>query len=78
MDKIKGIVAEVIGFEPKDISKEDKFIPDYSISYAERKVLLEKLNNAFGREFGFDDFCKLDSVGAVIDAFTGDEATKPA
>lgn len=66
---IKGIIAEVVGFDPEDINDEDKFIVDYKITYGERKVLLEKLNQAFLKEFGFDEFCKMDKVNDVIEAF---------
>jgi hypothetical protein len=66
---IKGIIAEVVGFDLEDINDEDRFIVDYKITYGERKVLLEKLNQAFQKEFGFDDFCKMDKVVDVIDAF---------
>jgi len=66
---IKGIIAEVVGFDPEDINDEDRFIVDYKITYGERKVLLEKLNQAFVKEFGFDEFCKMDKVVDVIEAF---------
>ena len=66
---IKGIIAEVVGFDPEDINDEDRFIVDYKITYGERKVLLEKLNLAFQKEFGFDDLCKMDKVIDVVDAF---------
>jgi acyl carrier protein len=66
---IKGIIAEVVGFDLEDINDEDRFIVDYKITYGERKVLLEKLNQAFQKEFGFDDFCKMDKVVDVVDAF---------
>jgi hypothetical protein len=66
---IKGIIAEVVGFDLEDINDEDRFIVDYKITYSERKALLEKLNQAFQKEFGFDEFCKMDKVVDVIDAF---------
>lgn len=68
---IKGIIAEVVGFDLEDINDEDRFIVDYKITYSERKALLEKLNQAFQKEFGFDEFCKMDKVVDVIDAFAG-------
>jgi len=69
--QIKGIIAEVVGFDKDDISDEDKFIVDYKITYGERKSLLERLNGTFQKEFGFDDFCKMDKVSDVIEAYTG-------
>jgi acyl carrier protein len=69
--QIKGIVAEVVGFDKDDISDEDKFIVDYKITYGERKSLLERLNQQFHKEFGFDEFCKMDKVSDVIEAYTG-------
>ena len=68
--KIKGIIAEVVGFDLEDISDEDKFIVDYKITYSERKALLDKLNATFRKEFGFDEFCKMDKVSDVIDAYS--------
>lgn len=68
---IKGIIAEVVGFDLEDINDEDKFIVDYKITYGERKALLEKLNQSFQKEFGFDDFCKMDKVIDVLEAFAG-------
>jgi hypothetical protein len=67
--KIKAIIAEVVGFDLEDISEEDKFIVDYKITYGERKALLEKLNITFHKEFGFDDFCKMDKVSDVLEAY---------
>lgn len=68
--QIKGIIAEVVGFDAEDISDEDRFIADYKINYTERKTLLEKLNAAYDKQLSFDDFCKLDTVQAVIEAFS--------
>lgn len=68
---IKGIIAEVVGFDLEDINDDDKFIVDYKITYGERKALLEKLNQSFGKEFGFDEFCKMEKVSDVVDAFIG-------
>lgn len=67
--QIKGIIAEVVGFDLEDISDEDKFIVDYKITYGERKALLEKLNQTFSKEFSFDEFCKMDKVSDVLDAY---------
>jgi hypothetical protein len=67
--QIKGIIADVVGFDVEDISDEDKFIVDYKITYSERKALLEKLNETFRKEFGFDEFCKKEKVSDVIDAY---------
>jgi hypothetical protein len=69
--QIKGIIAEVVGFDLDDISDEDKFIVDYKITYGERKSLLERLNQQFQKEFGFDEFCKMDKVSDVIEAYLG-------
>lgn len=66
---IKGIIAEVVGFDPEDINDDDRFIVDYKITYGERKALLEKLNLAFQKEYGFDEFCKMDKVTDVVDAY---------
>ena len=68
---IKGIIAEVVGFDLEDISDDDKFIVDYKITYGERKALLEKLNQTFQKEFSFDEFCKMDNVSHVVDAYNG-------
>ncbi len=67
--KIKAIIAEVVGFDLEDIDDEDKFIVDYKITYGERKALLEKLNSDFSKEFAFDDFCKMDMVSDVLEAY---------
>ena len=72
-NKIKGIIAEVVGFDKDDIADEDKFIVDYKITYGERKSLLERLNGAFQKGYGFDEFCKMDKVSDVIEAYTGTE-----
>lgn len=69
--QIKGIIAEVVGFDKDDIADEDKFIVDYKITYGERKSLLERLNGTFQKEYGFDEFCKMDKVSDVIEAYTG-------
>ncbi|MDQ3001734.1 MAG: hypothetical protein M3Y08_10800 [Fibrobacterota bacterium] len=66
---IRGIIAEVVGFDLEDINDEDKFIVDYKITYGERKALLEKLNQTFSKEFSFDEFCKMDKVSDVIEAY---------
>ena len=66
---IKGIIAEVVGFDLEDINDDDKFIVDYKITYGERKALLEKLNQTFQKEFGFDEFCKMEKVNDVVEAF---------
>jgi acyl carrier protein len=69
--QIKGIIAEVVGFDQDDISDEDKFIVDYKITYGERKSLLERLNQQFQKEYGFDEFCKMDKVSDVVEAYLG-------
>lgn len=75
--KIKGIIAEVVGFDTEDINEEDKFIVDYKITYGERKALLEKLNATFQKEFGFDEFCKMDKVSDVVDAYAVSSVGQP-
>lgn len=70
-NQIKGIIAEVVGFDKDDIADEDKFIVDYKITYGERKSLLERLNGTFQKDFGFDEFCKMEKVSDVIEAYTG-------
>lgn len=67
--KIKTIISEVVGFDLEDIADDDKFIVDYKITYGERKALLEKLNTAFQKEIGFDDFCKKDKVSDVLESY---------
>lgn len=69
--QIKGIIAEVVGFDQDDISDDDKFIVDYKITYGERKSLLERLNQQFQKEYGFDEFCKMDKVSDVVEAYLG-------
>lgn len=71
--QIKGIIAEVVGFDKDDIADDDKFIVDYKITYGERKSLLERLNGTFQKDFGFDEFCKMDKVADVIEAYSGTE-----
>ena len=66
---IKTIIAEVVGFDLEDINDDDKFIVDYKITYPERKALLEKLNQTFQKEFGFDEFCKMEKVSDVVEAY---------
>lgn len=67
---IKTIISNVIGFEAKDIESDDQFINDYRISYPERKNLLERLNEAYAKDLSFEEFCKLNTVGAVIEFYT--------
>ena len=67
--KVRAIIAETVGFDPKDIQDEDRFIVDYSITYGERKNLLERLNAEFGKEVDFTAFCQLETVGAVLQAY---------
>ena len=69
--KVKEIIAEVVGFDVEDIGEGDKFIPDYKITYTERKALLAQLNDAFSRAINFENFCKLDNVMAVIETYSG-------
>ena len=67
--KIRAIIAEIVGFDLKDIQDEDRFIMDYRIAYAERKTLLERLNADFGKDFDFAAFCQFETVGAVLSAY---------
>ena len=67
--KIRAAIAEVVGFKSEDIRDEDRFIADYRIAYAERKVLLERLNADFAKSMDFAAFCRLDKVESVIQAF---------
>jgi acyl carrier protein len=67
--RVRQIIAEVVGFETEDIADEDSFIADYRISYPERKTLLDRLNQEFSREVAFDAFVKMDKVSDVIVAF---------
>jgi hypothetical protein len=67
--KIRSVIAEVVGFKADDIQDEDRFIADYRITYAERKALLERLNADFAKTMDFAAFCKLDRVGTVIQTF---------
>lgn len=67
--RVRQIIAEVVGFETEDIAEADSFIADYRISYPERKTLLDRLNVEFGREIGFDAFVKLDKVADVMEVF---------
>lgn len=76
-NQIKGIIAEVVGFDTDDIADEDKFIVDYKITYGERKSLLERLNGTFQKDFGFDEFCKMEKVSDVIEAYAGAEVRQP-
>jgi hypothetical protein len=76
-NQIKGIIAEVVGFDKDDIADEDKFIVDYKITYGERKSLLERLNGTFQKDFGFDEFCKMEKVSDVIEAYSGAGVRQP-
>ena len=67
--KVRAMIAEVLGFEAKDIQDEDKFITDYRISYTERKNLLERLNAEFGKSLDFTAFCQLETVESVLQAY---------
>lgn len=67
--RVRQIIAEVVGFEAEDIANEDSFIADYRISYPERKSLLDRLNQEFGREIAFDSFVKMDKVSDLLTAF---------
>ena len=67
--KIRTAIAEVVGFKAEDIQDEDRFIADYCIAYAERKALLDRLNSDFDKSLDFSEFCKLDRVDSVIQAF---------
>ncbi len=69
--KIRAIIAEVVGFDPKEIQDEDRFIMDYSIAYAERKALLERLNADFSKDLEFSAFCQLETVGSVLGTYLG-------
>lgn len=68
--RVRQIIAEVVGFETEDIAEADSFIADYRISYPERKTLLDRLNQEFGRDVAFDNFVKLDKVADVMAAYT--------
>lgn len=67
--RVRAVIAEVVGFEPDEVQDSDRFIVDYSIAYGERKALLERLNGEFGKEMDFAAFCALDDVGAVVKAY---------
>jgi len=67
--KVKAIIAEVVGFEVDEVQDTDRFIVDYSVTYTERKALLERLNAAFGKDLDFNAFCALDDVAAVVNAY---------
>ena len=67
--RIRQVIAEIVGFDLKDISDEDSFIADYRISYTERKALLDRLNQEFSKELAFDSFVKLDKVSDVVTAY---------
>lgn len=67
--KVRAVIAEVVGFETDEVQDADRFIIDYSITYSERKALLERLNGEFGKEMDFNAFCALDDVGAVVKAY---------
>ena len=75
--QIKVIISDVVGFGLKDIAEDDRFIVDYKITYGERKALLEKLNSTFRKDFAFDEFCKMDKVVEVIEAFSGNAVGQP-
>ncbi len=67
--KIKATIAEVVGFEAEEVQDADRFIIDYSITYTERKALLERLNAEFGKDLEFTAFCALEDVASVVNAY---------
>lgn len=67
--KVKAVIAEVIGFEVDEVQDTDRFIIDYSVTYTERKALLERLNAAFGKDLDFTTFCALDDVASVVKTY---------
>lgn len=69
--KVRAAIAEVVGFEPDEVQDSDRFIVDYNIAYGERKALLERLNSEFGKELDFTDFCALENVASVVEAYAG-------
>lgn len=64
--QIRAVIAEVIGFDADEVQDADRFTVDYNIGYGERKVLLERLNAAFGHDLDFNSFCALDDVASVV------------
>jgi hypothetical protein len=67
--KVKAVIAEVVGFELDEVQDADRFIIDYSITYTERKALLERLNAEFGKDLDFTAFCALEDVASVVKAY---------
>ena len=67
--KVRSVIAEVVGFELEDIQDGDRFIADYNIAYGERKALLERLNGEFGKDIDFNAFCALEDVASVVGAY---------
>jgi hypothetical protein len=67
--KVRSVIAEVVGFELEDIQDSDRFIADYNIAYGERKALLERLNGEFGKDMDFTAFCSLEDVASVVGAY---------
>ncbi len=64
--KVRALIAEVVGFEQDEVQDGDRFIIDYNIAYGERKALLERLNTDFSKELDFAAFCALEDVGSVV------------
>jgi hypothetical protein len=67
--KVRAAIADVVGFPADEVQDGDRFIVDYSIGYAERKTLLDRLNAEFGKELEFGAFCALEDVGSVVSAY---------
>ncbi len=67
--KVRTVIADVVGFPADEVQDQDRFIADYSIGYGERKALLEKLNAEFGKDVEFGAFCALEDVGSVVKAY---------
>lgn len=67
--KVRAVIAEVVGFEPDEVQDGDRFIVDYNIAYGERKALLERLNTDFDKSLEFTAFCALEDVGSVVRAY---------
>ncbi len=67
--KVRAVIADVVGFPASEVQDQDRFIADYSIGYGERKTLLERLNAEFGKDVDFAAFCALEDVGAVVSTF---------
>lgn len=61
-EKVKELIAEVLGLEPTDIEEESLLREDLGLGGAEMTELLEKLKEEFGTELSPQDVGDVETV----------------